>query len=81
MISADPEYYRSLVKEITTQGRWFTAATVGFNICLVLAFHAGVNDGWPWSLGALLALFLALLTRIDLQTTRVLLQIYLAIAK
>ena len=81
MISADPEYYRSLKKELTTQGRWFTAATAGFNICLLLAFNTGVNDGWPWLLGALFALSLVLWARIDLQTTRVLLQIYLANAK
>ena len=81
MIRADPEYYRSLRKELTIQGRWFNTSAIGLSICLGVAFQAGVSAGWPWLLGAILTLFTALWARIDQQTTQVLLQVYLANTK
>lgn len=81
MITADPEYYKNLQKELTKNGWRFTIASSVFGICIASAFYAGVNAGWPWLLGALVALLVALLARIDEQHTRVLIQIYLANAK
>lgn len=81
MIKADSEYYQSLQKELTMHGRWFSVALIGFVFCIVLAFEAGLNAGWSWLLGSLVALMFALWARIDQQYTRVLIQIYLASAK
>lgn len=81
MIKADPEYYQSLQKELTMQGRWFTVASFGFMFCIGLALEAGLNGGWPWLLGSLVALLFVLWARIDQQTTRVLIQIYLTSAQ
>ena len=81
MISADPEYYQSLLKELTIQARWFNASAIGLGICLGVAFYAGVIEGWTWLLGAILALFIALWARIDQQATQVLLKVYLANVK
>jgi len=80
MTKADPEYYQSLRRELTIQGRWFTVAVVGLIVCITLAYEAGPNAGWPWLLGSLVALMFALWARIDQQHTRVLIQIYLASA-
>lgn len=72
----DIEYYKSLEKELTSCRRWEWAWILSFALCLGLALEAGPNAGWPWLLGSIATLMLALQVRIDEKTTRVLIQIY-----
>ena len=81
MIKADPDYYQNLQSELTTHSRWFNAAITLFVVCLGFALDRGVSGGWTWLIGALFTFFFALWARIDMQATRVMLQIYLASAK
>lgn len=81
MIEINTEYYQRLEKGLESQRRWFTAALLGLAICLGLAFQAGPSDGWAWMLGSILAIFVALWSRIDEAQTVVLMKIYLANAK
>jgi len=81
MIEADPEYYRSLQKDLTRQGRWFALGYIGLLVCVALAVGKGPADGWSWLVYSLVFLLCALWARIDQQTTTLLIQIYLANAK
>lgn len=73
----DVEYYQRLVKELASCRRWFMATALCFALCVGFALEAGPNEGWPWLLGSIGTLMFALYTRIDEQTTRVLIQMYL----
>jgi hypothetical protein len=81
MIQADPEYYQALQKELTNYNRQFIIVWIGFIICIGSAFQTGIEGGWSWLLGSLVALMFVLWLRIDIQNTRVLIQIYLANVK
>jgi hypothetical protein len=81
MIKADPAYYQNLQSELTTQSRWFNAAITLFVVCLAFALEGGVSGGWTWLIGAFFTFCLVIWARIDMQATRVVLQIYLASAK
>jgi hypothetical protein len=81
MIEADPEYYQALQKELNNYNRQFILAWIGFIICIGIAFQAGIEGGWFWLLGSLVSLIFVLWLRIDMQSTRILIQIYLASAK
>lgn len=81
MMKADPEYYQTLQGELTAQTRWFNAAVISLVICLFFALDGGVSGGWTWLVGSIFTLCLVIWMRIDMQATRVMLQIYLASAK
>jgi hypothetical protein len=81
MINADPDYYQRLQSELTMQSRWFNAAITLLVVCLACALEEGLTGGWTWLIGVFFTFFLAIWARIDMQATRVLLQIYLANAK
>jgi len=81
MMTADPEYYQNLRKELTNHGRWFAVGLIGFGVCISLALEAGAIAGWSWLLGSLVFLLFALWARMDQQHTSLLIQIYLASAK
>lgn len=81
MLEADPKYYEELQNRLVREGRWFTAGLIACGISVAFALEGGPSGGWPWLLGALVSLGLALCARIDQQHTSVLIQIYLASPK
>jgi hypothetical protein len=75
---SDPEYFKELQRERTKHNRIFMGAVVGLLLCLTTAFEKGSGSGWPWLVGSVALLFLALWSLIEARHAHLLMQIHLS---